>query len=99
MPSCIVAAAISFAHLGALEPAAVLFGVQDHRSFWADEVLEQFARAEPALVEGLGTERGAALQARGASMPYPDLVAYLRAEAAAILDKTWTERVAELRSG
>ena len=58
------------------------------RSTWADEVLEQFARAEPALVEGLGTERGAALQARGASMPYPDLVGYLRTEAAMVLGES-----------
>jgi hypothetical protein len=88
MSSCIVVAAISFAHLGAFEPAAVLFGVQDQRRYWADDVLEQFARAESAIVDRLGTEQGAALQARGASMTYPDLVAYLRVEVARVLDES-----------
>jgi len=88
MASCIVVAAISFARLGAFEPAAVLFGVQDQRTYWADEVLEQFAQAESAIVDRLGTEQGAALQARGASMSSPELVAYLSVEAARVLDES-----------
>jgi hypothetical protein len=43
---------------------------------------------ELAIVDRLGTEQGAALQARGASMSSPELVAYLRVEAERVLDES-----------
>ena len=88
MSLCLGAAEIALAHLGALEASAVLYGVRDIRPLWADDFLDQFPRAEPALVDGLGADSFAALRARGASMSYPDLVAYLRVEATRVLDES-----------
>ena len=77
------AAAMALAGVQAYESSAVLFGAKDPggTELWLCEV----ARTEATLIDQLGADRSAALQARGATMTPTDAVTYLRAEAKRVL--------------
>jgi predicted ATPase/class 3 adenylate cyclase len=79
-------ASIALAHLHDLESSAVLYGAKDGAPFYPDNYLQEFAQTEVTLVNGLGADRFSTLRAHGASMPYTDVVTYLRTAAAQVLD-------------
>jgi len=87
IPVTAAQASIALAQLRALEPSAVLYGAKDGAPFWPDAYLQEFARTEAALVNGLGADRFSTLRAHGASMSHTDVVTYLRSATARVLDE------------
>jgi predicted ATPase/class 3 adenylate cyclase len=87
MPGTLGMASIALAHLGVLEPSAVLSWTKD-ALWYPDDFIEEFARTETVLLDALGSERVSSLRSRGSRMSYTDAIAYLRDQATRVLNET-----------
>ena len=82
-------AGLAFCEFGNVDAAATLIGKGDaisDRKNMQDWTLEMLATSDAVLVETLGAERVAILAARGAALDATEAVAYLRAQAAPLLE-------------